>query len=135
MGAKTKTSLCCFHKDNKILRQVEIRQGNWSLFTSKAGGGIVHSCDRCGFKSKFFFSILAPAMKESMSCQVIRLQVEIKQGNWGHSFSISKAGLLPGGGKFYTQGDICFHSINTPDKSPSKNLKQVDMNSMLERKY
>ena len=32
-------------------------------------------------------------MKESMSCQVIRLQVEIKQGNWGHSFSISKAGL------------------------------------------
>ena len=58
-------------------------------------------------------------------------QVEIRQGNWGHSFSISKAG----GGNFYTQGDICFHSINTADKFPSKNLNQVDMNSKLKKYY
>ena len=83
---------------------------------------IVHDCDQCEFEKKVL-SILAPTLKESMRCQVIRLQdcagkVEIKEGNWSHFFSISKAG----GGNFYREGDICFHFINTADKFPSKNL-------------
>ena len=52
-------------------------------------------------------------MKENMSSLIrfykAECQVEIRQGNWGHSVSISKVE----GGNFFTVGDICFHLIYT----------------------
>ena len=54
-------------------------------------------------------------------------QVEIRQGNWGHSVSISKVE----GGNFFTVGDICFHLIYTLTQTlPLKTSVQLSFGTL-----